>query len=126
MLKAKQTDFNEEQLHILHIQYEDEKQRSLDLQTRLNDTCKLKIELECQLDALTKKSGELSEMASSEQQLFKAKDDLIEELKGKLDQLQAKLSNDCNKSDVDNMQLLAQNEALSEFNWLFSLLKLSL
>jgi hypothetical protein len=115
MLKAKQTDFNEDQLHLLHIQYEDEKQRSTDLQTRLNETCKLKIELECQLDAFNKKGAELSEEAESEQQLIKAKDELIEELRCKVSQLQAKMNSDCNKSDVDNMQLLAQNATLSKF-----------
>lgn len=115
MLKAKQNDFNEEQLHLIQSQYDDEKQRSSDLQSRLNETSKLKIELECQLKDLQKKDKEASNTSNTNMQSLAARDDIIEELKLKLAQIQIKLEKDNSKSNLDTKQLQAENEALSKW-----------
>lgn len=114
LLKSKQNDFNEEKLDLLQSQYEYEKQRSSDLQTKLNETSKLKIEVECQLNDLKKKDTENNNTSlnNSDQQSLQSKDIIIEELKTKLASIQEKVSMESNNSDSALKKLQAQYESL--------------
>ena len=112
VLKSKQNDFSEEQLHLLQSQYEDEKQRNSDLQSKLNETSKFNIELECQLTNLKKKSESCDSSNSSDLQ---EKNSIIEELKLKLSQMQMRADQVNNGSDSIITDLQSELEALSNF-----------
>jgi hypothetical protein len=53
ILKLKESEINEENLILLKNQFDDEKQRNLELQTKLNSTQAQIIELESQISDLT-------------------------------------------------------------------------
>lgn len=114
LLKSKQNDFNEEQLHLIQTQYDDEKQRSTDLQSRLNETCKHKIELECQLNDLKKKDNENNNyLNTSDLQSLKAKDEIIEELRAKLSKFQLQSVKETQSSDCDIKKSTAHIDSIS-------------
>lgn len=120
LLKSKQNEFNEEKLHLIMSQFEDEKQRSTDLQSKLNETSKLKIELECQLNDLKKKSTENDNNtvnnSASNLQSIKAKEAIIEDLKAKISNMQKKVDQETNSSGSALKKLQTQYEALSLVN----------
>ena len=101
-------------------QFEDEKQRSTDLQSKLNETSKLKIELECQLNDLKKKSTENDNNtvnnSASNLQSIKAKEAIIEDLKAKISNMQKKVDQETNSSGSALKKLQTQYEALSLVN----------
>lgn len=117
LLKSKNTDFNEEQLNLIQTQYDDEKQRSSDLQAKLNETSKLKIEFECQLNDLKKKADEKKTTSNivnnSDQQSVTAKENIIDELKSKLSQMQEKHDKDTKNSEMATQILHNQLEGLT-------------
>lgn len=116
LLKLKNNDFNEEQLNLIQTQYDDEKQRSSDLQAKLNETYKLKIEFECQLNGLKKKDNENTNDIlnnSVEHQTVVAKENIIDELKTKLSQMQDKHKKDIKNSEMATKILQCQLEGLT-------------
>lgn len=117
LIKSKQNDFNEEKLHLVQSQFEDEKQRSKDLQSKLNETSKLKIELECQLNDLKKKSTEndnnIINNSASDLKLIQEKEVIIEELKTKVATLQTKIDQESNHSDSSLKELQVKFDLLT-------------
>ncbi|RNA02952.1 Hook -like protein [Brachionus plicatilis] len=92
LLKNIQNEINDERFLLVQNQFEDEKSRNENLQTRLNDMQKEKFELEFQMNILQKKETELIENSSNQNDIMiKSKDDQIVELKSKLNQLQLNL-----------------------------------
>lgn len=115
LLKSKQNDYNEEQLHLIQTQYDDEKERSNDLQLRLNETSKLKIELECQLNDFKKKDNENNNyLNTSDLQSLKAKDEIIEGLKTKLSKFQLQSDKEAQNLDSNVKKSAAQIETLTK------------
>ena len=57
---------NEERVILLQNQYDDEKQRNHDLQIKLNETSKMKIEFEFQLNDLKHKNSKTNTNESAE------------------------------------------------------------
>lgn len=105
MLKSKQTEYNEERYFLIQSQLEDEKQRSGDLQTRLNETSKQKIEIECQLNDLRKTSKDLLEAEQHSRNatnptVDSSRDELINDLKTKLSRAQAQLDDESKRNET--------------------------
>jgi len=87
---------------LLQTQYEDEKQRSVDLQAKLNETTKQKIELECQLNDLKKKESENNNYINTmeqEQSQSSTKDELLNELRVKLLKAERELEEEVKKNE---------------------------
>ncbi|CAF0817325.1 unnamed protein product [Brachionus calyciflorus] len=102
LLKNKQNDLIDERLILIQSQYEDEKQRTNDLQAKLSNIQKEKIELDCQLNDLRKKETDLlnqKQNTSQNDQLLKSKDDQINDLKSKLNQIQSQFDTEVRKSE---------------------------
>lgn len=110
ILKSKQTEYNEERFILVQSQYEDEKQRSADLQTRLNETSKQKIEIECQLNDLRKKEAE--ESSRSQLVADSSRDELINDLRAKLNRAQTQLDDERKRNEAANKSLEERIELL--------------
>ena len=120
MLKSKQTEYNEERYFLIQSQLEDEKQRSGDLQTRLNETSKQKIEIECQLNDLRKTSKDLLEAEQHSRNatnpaVDSSRDELINDLKTKLGRAQAQLDDESKRNETALKSLEEKLELLCLF-----------
>lgn len=118
MLKSKQTEYNEERYILIQSQLEDEKQRSGDLQTRLNETSKQKIEIECQLNDLRKTSKDLLEAEQHSRNaanpaIDSSRDELINDLKTKLSRAQAQLDDESKRNETALKSLEEKLELLA-------------
>ena len=113
MLKSRQNDFNEERLLLTQTQYEDERQRNQEMQSRLNEARKEIIELECLLKDMKKKDNEDSFVSSELQNSqIKAKDEMIADLKGKLIRAQSKIEEETKRFEISLKQAQAKIDAL--------------
>jgi hypothetical protein len=122
MLKVKQNDLIDERLMMLQTQYDDEKSRSSDLQIKLNETSKEKIELECKLNDMKKSvssSSSLSNNTINSQNISiensKSRDDLIDDLKTKLQRAQSQLDEEAKNNENSVKKLENKIETLSKF-----------
>lgn len=100
---------------LIQSQLEDERQRSGDLQARLNETSKQKIEIECQLNDLRKKEAEQTSSAAesrAQQAADSSRDKLIDELKAKLSRAQAQLDEETKRNETAIKSLEEKMEAL--------------
>lgn len=101
-------------------QYDDEKQRNLELQQKLNETSKQKIEIECQLNDLKKKdTAAVNSINNSNNQSNtsngdKPRDDLINDLKIKLTRSQSMLDDEYKKNESIIKQLEQKIENLGK------------
>jgi hypothetical protein len=112
ILKLKESEINEENLILLKNQFDDEKQRNLELQTKLNSTQAQIIELESQISDLTIRN-ETKEQNSSINTNSKL-NDLIE-FKNKLTSKNSLLEEELKKSLVNTQNLEVKIESLSKF-----------
>jgi hypothetical protein len=112
ILKLKENEINEENLILLKNQFDDEKQRNLELQTKLNSTQAQIIELESQISDLTIKN-ETKEQNSSINTNSKL-NDLIE-FKNKLTSKNSLLEEELKKSLSNTQNLEVKIESLSKF-----------
>ena len=88
------------------------------MQLRLNETSKLKIELECQLNDFKKKDNENNNyLNTSDLQSLKAKDEIIEGLKTKLSKFQLQSDKEAQNLDSNVKKSAAQIETLSNRNF---------
>lgn len=101
-LKAKQNELIDERLLMLNSQYDDERTRNAELQLKLNETSKQKIELECQLNDQLKKSSSQSIKTAEIMQsnTSKTRDELVEELKAKLQRTQTQMEEHAKNGDA--------------------------
>ena len=111
MLKSKESEINEEKLILLTNQFEDEKQRNLELQSKLNSTQAQIIELESQISDLSIKN-ESKEQTSSINTNSKL-NDLIE-FKNKLTNKNSLLEEELKKSLANIQNLEVKIESLSK------------
>lgn len=98
----------------MQTQYDDEKQRSVDLQAKLNETTKQKIELECQLNDLKKKDSENNYINTIEQEQSQSntKDELLNELRVKLLKAERELEEECKKNEAKLKKLETKLQVL--------------
>ena len=102
---------NEERVILLQNQYDDEKQRNHDLQIKLNETSKMKIKLECQLNDLKHKNNETITNKSAQ---IKLKEENIVDLKNKLTKIQSKFDDETIKNELTVKQLQDDLETTSK------------
>jgi hypothetical protein len=110
MFKLKQNEFSEEKLVLLQNQFDDEKQRNFELQTKLNLTQAQIIELESQLSDLNVKNESREHVNASNSKV----NDLIE-FKNKLTNKNTMLEEELKKSSVVVQSLETKIENLSKF-----------
>lgn len=126
LLKSKQNEFNEERLLLVQNMYEDEKQRNQDLQSKLNETSKAKIEIECQLNDLINKENEIKTISAAAAGAAGSgdspRDELINDLKLKLTRAQSQLEEESKRSELSAKKLEEKIEQLSRKRLFFPFL----
>ena len=110
-LKTKQNEINEEKLIILQNQFDDEKQRNVELQSKLNLTQAQIIELESQVSDLTIKNDAKEQLSTNSNSKL---NDLIE-FKNKLTNKNNLLEDELKKMSASVQSFEAKVEILSMY-----------
>lgn len=110
-MKAKQDELSEEKFLLLQNQYDDEKQRNSELQSKLSSTQAQIIELESEVSEL-KIKNDFKEQATTTNSNSKL-NDLIE-FKNKLTTKNALLEDELKKTSINVQNLESKIETLSE------------
>jgi hypothetical protein len=108
---------------LIQNQFDDEKQRNIDLQSKLNETSKQKIEIECQLNDMRKKESENIKSSTSSGRSNSpivstdSRDEIINDLKLKLSRNQTQLEDECKRNELSLKKLEEKIEQLSNLFW---------